>query len=314
VSSELKHSPLHDRHLALRAKMADFGGWEMPIEYPGGGVIAEHTAVRERVGVFDVSHLGKGSVRGPGARDYLNTCLTNDLDRIAPGHAQYTLCCDETGGVVDDLIAYVNGPDEVFLMPNAANTGAVMGRLSAAAPSDIVVTDEHTTYGVLAVQGPQSPAVLTDLGLPADLSYMQYTVAEFRAQWWSSAVPATPASGVSSCCRDLRPHPDCGTRCLESAAATWGSAVRAGGEGHVAHRDGLSAARARTVRRHLAGAGTRRLGGGLEQAGVLGPRRAAAREGERAVEVVAGSAQRRSRNSACRHDRRGGRRHRPSAW
>ena len=107
-------SPLHDRHVALGAKMAGFGGWDMPIEYPGGGVVAEHTAVRERVGVFDVSHLGKGSVRGPGAKDFLNRCLTNDLDKIAPGQAQYTLCCDPSGGVVDDLIAYLHADDAVL--------------------------------------------------------------------------------------------------------------------------------------------------------------------------------------------------------
>ena len=87
--------PLHDRHVALGAKMADFGGWEMPIEYPGGGVVKEHTAVREAVGLFDVSHLGKAVVRGPGAAAYVNATLTNDLDRVGPGKAQYTLCCDE---------------------------------------------------------------------------------------------------------------------------------------------------------------------------------------------------------------------------
>src|SRR4051794_37188429 len=104
----LRQSPLHPRHVALQAKMADFGGWEMPIEYPGGGVVREHTAVRERVGIFDVSHLGKALVRGPGAEAYLNAALTNDLGRIGPGQAQYTLCCDDaSGGVVDDLIAYL---------------------------------------------------------------------------------------------------------------------------------------------------------------------------------------------------------------
>ena len=91
--------PLHERHLAMGAKMANFGGWEMPIEYPGGGVLKEHAAVRGAVGIFDVSHLGKVSVTGPGARDFLNRCLSNDLSRIGPGRAQYTLCCDEpTGG------------------------------------------------------------------------------------------------------------------------------------------------------------------------------------------------------------------------
>ncbi len=117
----LRQSPLRDRHVALGAKMADFGGWEMPIEYQssaGGGVVKEHTAVREAVGVFDVSHLGKAAVRGPGAAAYVNATLSNDLDRIGPGQAQYTLCCDDpTGGVVDDLIAYVVSEDEVFLIP-----------------------------------------------------------------------------------------------------------------------------------------------------------------------------------------------------
>ena len=125
----LKTSPLHDRHVALGAKMADFGGWEMPIEYPGGGVVREHSAVRTRVGIFDVSHLGKARVSGPGAREFVNSCLANDLGRIHEGKAQYTLCCNESGGVVDDLIAYLRSDDDVFLIPNAANTGA--GRRAA---------------------------------------------------------------------------------------------------------------------------------------------------------------------------------------
>src|SRR5436309_2857155 len=101
AEAELLRSPLYDRHVALGAKLADFGGWEMPIEYTasGGGVLKEHAAVREAVGVFDVSHLGKATVRGPGAREFVNSCLSNDLGRIAPGKAQYTLCCDESGGV-----------------------------------------------------------------------------------------------------------------------------------------------------------------------------------------------------------------------
>src|ERR671939_1080456 len=114
----LLRSPLYDRHVALGAKFAAFGGWEMPLEYAGGGVLKEHAAVREAVGIFDVSHLGKATVRGPGARAFVNACLTNDLGRIAPGQAQYTLCCDDaTGGVVDDLIAYLFADDHVFLIP-----------------------------------------------------------------------------------------------------------------------------------------------------------------------------------------------------
>lgn len=178
-------SPLHSRHEALGAKWADFGGWSMPVEYPGkgGGVLAEHQAVRTAVGIFDVSHLGKATVAGPGAAAFVNSCLSNDLARISPGQAQYTLCCDaDSGGVVDDLIAYLRGPDEVFLVPNAANTAEVVARLGAQAPDGVRVTDQHRDFVVLAVQGPRSADVLADLGLPNDHDYMSFTETD-----WGSA-------------------------------------------------------------------------------------------------------------------------------
>ncbi|WP_235564876.1 glycine cleavage system aminomethyltransferase GcvT [Modestobacter sp. Leaf380] len=172
-------SPLHDRHLAAGAKLADFGGWSMPIEYAGGGVIAEHTAVREGVGLFDVSHLGTGTVRGPGAVAFVDSCLTNDLSRIGPGQAQYTLCCrpdgeEHAGGVVDDLIVYLHGPDDVLLVPNAANAAEVLARLADAAPAGVTVTDRHTEVAVLALQGPRSAEVLAAVGLPGALDYMAF--------------------------------------------------------------------------------------------------------------------------------------------
>jgi aminomethyltransferase len=181
---DLLRSPLHERHVDLGAKLADFGGWEMPIEYPasGGGVLKEHAAVREAVGIFDVSHLGKATVRGAGACDFVNACLSNDLARIEPGQAQYTLCCDASGGVVDDLIAYLVSDDEVFLVPNAANTAEVVRRLAAAAPAGVEVIGQHDQFGVLAVQGPRSAEVLGSLGLPADQSYMAYSDAAFRGR------------------------------------------------------------------------------------------------------------------------------------
>ena len=179
--TDLLRSPLHDRHVALGAKMADFGGWSMPIEYPGGGVVAEHTAVRDRVGVFDVSHLGKARVSGPGAADFVNACLTNDLRRIGPGQAQYTMCCTETGGVVDDLIQYLRSDDDVFLIPNAANTGRVVELLAAAAPDGITVENLHDRYGVIAVQGPQSDEVLRELGLPVDHDYMSFVESDWES-------------------------------------------------------------------------------------------------------------------------------------
>jgi aminomethyltransferase len=165
MSADQKTSPLHDRHVALGAKLADFGGWQMPIEYPGGGVLREHTAVRERVGIFDVSHLGKALVRGDGAADFVNSCFTNDLRKIAPPKAQYTMCLDdESAGVVDDLIQYLKSDDEVFLVPNAANTAEVVRRLKEKAPEGLEITDQHSEFGIIAVQGPKAPEVVAALG------------------------------------------------------------------------------------------------------------------------------------------------------
>jgi aminomethyltransferase len=170
------HSPLHDRHLALGARMAEFGGWEMPIQYDG--VVEEHTAVRERVGIFDVSHLGNVEVTGPGAKAFVNRCFTNDLDRIGPGQAQYTLCCDVGGGVVDDLIVYHGAVDDFHLVPNAANAAEVVRRLRDAAPADITVTDQHRDFAIIAVQGPKASDVLRDVALAVDLDYMAFTIVE----------------------------------------------------------------------------------------------------------------------------------------
>jgi aminomethyltransferase len=175
----LKQSPLHSRHEALGAKFAEFGGWSMPLEYPAG-VVKEHTTVRESVGVFDVSHLGKAMVKGPGAADFINATLSNDLGKIRPGKAQYTLCCDDaTGGIVDDLIAYYHDDEHVLIVPNAANTAEVVRRLVAAAPDGIEVFDHHDEYAVLAVQGSKSDEVLDRVGLPSGHEYMSFVEAEF---------------------------------------------------------------------------------------------------------------------------------------
>ncbi|MGZ4454303.1 MAG: glycine cleavage system aminomethyltransferase GcvT [Nocardioides sp.] len=181
-TTDLLTSPLHERHVALGAKFGEFGGWSMPLEYAGGGVAKEHTAVREAVGIFDVSHLGKATVRGPGAAAYVNACLSNDLGRIAPGKAQYTLCLDDaTGGIIDDLIAYYKDDEHVFLIPNAANTTEVVRRLAASAPEGVSVTNHHRDYVVLAVQGPKSDEVLDAVGLPSGHEYMSFAEAPFEA-------------------------------------------------------------------------------------------------------------------------------------
>ena len=178
--ADLLQGPIHAMHAELGAVFAPFGGWEMPVSY--AGTVAEHTAVRTSVGLFDVSHLGKATVAGPGAAAFVNSTLTNDLGRIRPGKAQYTLCCATDGGVIDDLIAYYVSDDEIFLVPNAANTPAVVAALQAVAPQGITVTDEHRDYGVFAVQGPRSAEVLTALGLPTDMDYMAYADAEWNGR------------------------------------------------------------------------------------------------------------------------------------
>ena len=188
---ELLKGPLEDRHRELGASFAEFSGWLMPVSY--AGTVSEHNATRNAVGLFDVSHLGKALIRGPGAAQFVNSALTNDLDRIGPGKAQsgkaqsgkaqYTLCCTESGGVIDDLIAYYVDDNEIFLVPNAANTAAVVEALQAAAPGGLTITNEHRSYAVLAVQGPRSADVLGELGLPTDMDYMGY------ADAWYSGVP-----------------------------------------------------------------------------------------------------------------------------
>ncbi len=142
-----RRSPLHDRHLAAGAKVVPFGGWEMPLQYPAG-TVQEHLACRRDAAVFDVSHLGTVRVSGPDAYDRLQAVLTNDLDRIGPGRAQYTHLLDDDGGVLDDLIVWWVGPDTFDVMPNASNTDGVRAAIGGAD-----VTAERV---VLAVQGPRA--------------------------------------------------------------------------------------------------------------------------------------------------------------
>ncbi len=175
---ELRDTPLHGRHLEAGAKMADFGGWDMPIEYDG--TVAEHSAVREAAGVFDVSHMGKVAVHGPGATAWLNTVLANDLDRIRAGQAQYSMLLNESGGVIDDLIVYRWSDDGAYVIPNAANAAAVLDVLRAAVPEGITIDDQHETHGILAVQGPRSAEILAALGLPTDHDYMAMEMATWH--------------------------------------------------------------------------------------------------------------------------------------
>jgi aminomethyltransferase len=171
--------PLHETHLSLGAKMGPFGGWDMPIEY-SAGTVAEHSSVRNAVGLFDVSHMGKVRILGDGAYAFANSVFTNDLDRIKPGQAQYSMLCNDAGGVIDDLIVYLVSDEEVRFIPNAGNASTVVAHLEKLAPTGIVIENNHLNQGIIAVQGPNAKTVVDALGLPTDHDYMAFADAKWN--------------------------------------------------------------------------------------------------------------------------------------
>jgi aminomethyltransferase len=167
----LRRSPLDDRHRALGATLTAFAGWEMPLDY--GSVVAEHRAVRERCGVFDLSHLGTVRVTGADALATVQRAFTNDAAALTPGRAHYTLCLDERGGITDDLLLY-RLPWGFFVVPNAANAAGILATLEAAAPraGDVAIADVKDDLACLAVQGPDAADVVGAAGV--DVTGMRY--------------------------------------------------------------------------------------------------------------------------------------------
>jgi aminomethyltransferase len=151
-------SPIHALHEAAGARFTDFGGWTMPVQY--GGVLEEHAAVRSGVGVFDVSHLGRFEVAGTGAVDLVRSQLCNDITRIEPGRAQYTMALNERGGVEDDIIVWYLDPDRLWVMPNGTNSDDIIRRFTNAATDGVTIRDVRDETVLLAVQGPDSPDVV----------------------------------------------------------------------------------------------------------------------------------------------------------
>lgn len=160
MSSTLLRTPLHDRHVALGAKLGGFAGWDMPLEYTT--VREEHISVRTRCGVFDVSHMGQITVAGDGARASLRELLTNDIDALEPGEGHYTLVCREDGGTIDDLIVYAL-LDHYLIVCNASNVGPVHDWVAGRAPDGVTVTDASERYAMLALQGPSWEDVIRPL-------------------------------------------------------------------------------------------------------------------------------------------------------
>ena len=177
----LQTTPLHDRHVALGAKMAPFGGFDMPIQYTG--IVAEHMAVREGAGVFDVSHMGEFRLRGPQALDLAQRLVTNDVTALEDGQAQYAVLCDESGGAVDDLLVYRIADDDVLLVVNASNIEADWAHVSAVADDlglEAELANESADWALLAVQGPEAFAAFeraTGLDV-SDVPYYRFRVME----------------------------------------------------------------------------------------------------------------------------------------
>jgi aminomethyltransferase len=170
TSSTLKRTPLFETHRQAGAKLVAFGGWEMPVQY-GDGIRAEHLAVRNAAGVFDVSHMGEVEVRGADAEAFLQRVYSNDVSKMAIGGAQYSLICDEQGGVLDDVFCYRLAPDRFLTVTNASNHDADIAWMRAHAERfDVEIGDVQDAYAMLAVQGPVAREIVqavADHPLPA---------------------------------------------------------------------------------------------------------------------------------------------------
>jgi aminomethyltransferase len=178
-TTELRRTPLYDRHAAAGARLVPFAGWEMPVQY--AGIREEHCAVREACGVFDVSHMGQVEITGPDAAAFLQRMVSNDVRRLPEGGAQYSLLCRDDGGVLDDLFTYRLSDTTFLTVTNAANHEKDLAWLQSHADSfDVDVIDRATDFAMLAVQGPRArPLVrrLTDGNLPARFHACERTVA-----------------------------------------------------------------------------------------------------------------------------------------
>jgi aminomethyltransferase len=179
--SDLQRTPLRDFHAAHGARLVDFAGWEMPVQYRS--ILEEHKAVRRAAGLFDVSHMGEVDVRGGEAAKFLNYLVTNDVTKLFPGRVLYSPMCYSNGGVVDDLLVYMKGENDYFLCINAGNIAKDLAWIrEQAAKFSVTITDRCADYALLAVQGPQAAAIVQSitgakLGLVKYYHFTEGTVA-----------------------------------------------------------------------------------------------------------------------------------------
>ena len=171
MSSELKQTPLYQKYVDSGAKIVEFGGWAMPVQFTT--IKDEHNAVRNNIGLFDVSHMGEVQIKGPEASKLVQYLLSNDTSKVAVGKAQYTALCNEKGGVIDDLITYQLDDETYVLVVNAANTDKDFDWMKSHSDDfDAEVTNVSDQYGQLAVQGPKARDLVAEL-VDVDVSEMQ---------------------------------------------------------------------------------------------------------------------------------------------
>ena len=245
MSDNLKKTPLNAAHRALGGKMVDFGGWDMPVQYPTG-VIEEHMATRTRAGLFDVSHMGELWVEGPDAIEFVNGITTNDVTKLVDGQAHYSALPNEHGGVVDDLLVYRFGPENLLLVVNAGTTEKDWSWItSQRKDEDVTLANASTEYCQIAIQGPKAIGILQQLtetelepikyyhfttgkvdGVDAIISRTGYTGedgfevyadAKYAEQLWNKMLDTGKGEGIVPCGLAAR-----NTLRLESAMSLYG--------------------------------------------------------------------------------------------
>lgn len=168
MTETLKRTPLFEEHQRLGARIVPFAGWQMPVQY--AGISAEHQAVRERAGLFDVSHMGELELRGPGAAALVDRLVTNDLTRVEAQQAMYTVCCNEQGTILDDLIVYKRSEQDVLVVCNASNRDKIVGHFQRALEGGVALSDATEQTALIALQGPRALGILAKAGASIDVA------------------------------------------------------------------------------------------------------------------------------------------------
>jgi aminomethyltransferase len=190
----MPETPLRSVHEDLGARFTDFAGWEMPLQYEG--VVAEHMAVRNAAGVFDVTHLGRFRVYGEGSTELLRSQLCNDVTTVDPGRAQYTMALNDSGGVEDDIIVWRIGDEDYWVLPNGANFDEIVARFAAAAPEAVVVTSVRGSTVLLAVQGPEARGIVETV-LGAAPGRFRVSGGDYRNEpYWAAGTGYTGERGA----------------------------------------------------------------------------------------------------------------------